>query len=307
MGNTQPFISIGLPVHNGENVLERALDSLLAQDYDNFELIISDNASTDRTPEICLEYAACDPRVRYERSDEFIWATGNFNRAFGFCRGEFFMFASHNQCWKPDFIRRCLEGFKASGRLVLVSTMCESVDPLHEEVLFVDRGFSTVGLSPAKRLICYKSEIHTGRHIGGMFYGIYKTDAIRRAMPMRQVIANDQLFLTQLCLEGEFLTIPETLMLKRAGGMSKSIRCIAEGEEITNIFLIAFPYLVREALLQKMIFQACQLNMRDKIALSIWSWGDYFHLWIRFRYRAVRDSLRSLLTDRFARSEAVRG
>jgi glycosyltransferase involved in cell wall biosynthesis len=63
-----PRVRIGLPAYNGERHLPAALDSLLAQTYGDFELIISDNASTDRTEEICREYAARDSRIRYHRS-----------------------------------------------------------------------------------------------------------------------------------------------------------------------------------------------------------------------------------------------
>src|SRR5262245_47250916 len=65
-----PRLSIGIPVYNGENFLAQTLDSLLAQTFRDFEIVISDNASTDRTPEICRAYARCDPRVRYVRNHE---------------------------------------------------------------------------------------------------------------------------------------------------------------------------------------------------------------------------------------------
>ena len=77
-----PRVSIGLPVYNGENFLEEAVESLLAQTFEDFELIISDNASTDRTKAICQAYAAQDDRVRYFRNHENIGASGNFTRVF---------------------------------------------------------------------------------------------------------------------------------------------------------------------------------------------------------------------------------
>lgn len=72
----EPLISIGLPVYNGERHIRQALDSLLAQNYGDFELIISDNASTDETQQICLEYAARDERIRYYRNERDMGGAG---------------------------------------------------------------------------------------------------------------------------------------------------------------------------------------------------------------------------------------
>ena len=83
----RPLVSIGMPVYNGERYLEKSLVALLDQDYGNFELIISDNASTDRTPEICRAFVAKDGRVSYSRNDTNIGAVKNFNRAFELSSG----------------------------------------------------------------------------------------------------------------------------------------------------------------------------------------------------------------------------
>src|SRR3954470_9957348 len=78
----EPLITIGLPCYNSEKYLVQSIESLLSQTYGNFVLIISDNASTDRTEEICRRYAAADARVRYVRNPVNIGMSGNFNRVF---------------------------------------------------------------------------------------------------------------------------------------------------------------------------------------------------------------------------------
>src|SRR2546425_9420098 len=89
-----PQVSVGLPVYNGERYLAEALDSLLTQSYEDFELIICDNASTDRTGEIARSYAAKDKRVRYARNDKNLGAGGNFRRGFALASGEYFRWAA---------------------------------------------------------------------------------------------------------------------------------------------------------------------------------------------------------------------
>src|SRR5260370_23324994 len=124
-----PRVSVGLPVFNGERYLARALGCLLAQDYQDFELIVSDNASTDATESICREYAARDPRLRYHRNETNIGASPNYNRVFGLARGEFFKWASHDDECHPSLVRRCLEKFEhAPAAAVLVFPRAEMID-----------------------------------------------------------------------------------------------------------------------------------------------------------------------------------
>jgi glycosyltransferase involved in cell wall biosynthesis len=104
MNFSSPVVSIGLPVYNGERYLVAALDSLLGQTFGEFELIVSDNASTDRTGEICREYANRDSRVRYFRQANNIGALNNFRFVFEESRGEFFLWAACDDLWSPDFV-----------------------------------------------------------------------------------------------------------------------------------------------------------------------------------------------------------
>ena len=120
MSNTSlPLVSIGIPVYNGGRYLEGALDSLLGQDYANLEFVISDNGSTDETPEICRAYAAQDSRLTYHRSEENHGSIWNFNRVFELSRGEFFMWAAADDRRSPDYITRCAEFLSRNPEAVL--------------------------------------------------------------------------------------------------------------------------------------------------------------------------------------------
>ena len=275
MTDDEPLVSIGMPVYNGEHFIRRALDSLLAQDYENFELVISDNASTDGMQEICVEYAVRDERIRYYRNERNMGAAWNFNRVFELSSGEYFMWATHDDYWDPRYLRCCLEAFDTSEAIVLVGAVCESVDPETEELRFTDEGFSTIGLSPRERFMRYKSTVHAGRHIGGIFYGVYKRSALREVMPMRKVIATDHLVLAELCFQGEFVTVQEKLMVKRWGGASTSHRNNARALGISNPLFIKYPYFVREVLLQRIISQTDRLTLLEKIRLARWSLSNY--------------------------------
>src|SRR5438128_500699 len=99
MASQGPLVSIGLPVYNGAAHLSEALDSLLAQDYERIELVISDNASTDDTPTICQKYAAIDSRIRYYRKETTSAVIPNFRRALDLSSGDYFVWAAHDDTW----------------------------------------------------------------------------------------------------------------------------------------------------------------------------------------------------------------
>src|SRR5512141_2931759 len=106
---TSPRISIGLPVYNGEKYLELTIKSILAQSFTDFELIIADNASTDRTQEICQIYAARDRRIRYLRNEQNLGAAPNHNRVFQLSSGEYFKWSGYDDLIKPDFLAKCID------------------------------------------------------------------------------------------------------------------------------------------------------------------------------------------------------
>ena len=108
LDSNKPLVSIGMPVFNGEEYIRGALDSLLAQSFGNFELIISDNASTDKTGKICQEYAALDKRIRYIRQRENVGAIQNFRIVLEQAQGEFFMWAAHDDRWDKHFIEKLI-------------------------------------------------------------------------------------------------------------------------------------------------------------------------------------------------------
>ncbi len=109
MRNSLPYVSIGLPVYDGERFLAETLDSLLAQTFEDLELIISDNASTDRTQEICKDYLAKDRRIRYYRNDQNLGAARNYNRVFELSTGKYFKWAAHDDLCASALTERCVE------------------------------------------------------------------------------------------------------------------------------------------------------------------------------------------------------
>lgn len=123
-----PDVSVCLPVYNGELYISDAIASVLQQSFENFELIISDNASTDGTAEICHEFIDRDNRVRYFRSDVNGGLALNHNRAFKLAIGRFLMWFGHDDLLEKGYIRRCLESLERDPGLVLCLTNTKHID-----------------------------------------------------------------------------------------------------------------------------------------------------------------------------------
>ncbi len=108
-----PKVTIGLPVYNGGQALSQAIKSILAQDFGDFELIISDNCSTDNTEEICCGYADNDDRIYYTRTTHNHGLAASFSNLVGLARSEFFIFAQHDNTFDHKYITTCLKAFEA--------------------------------------------------------------------------------------------------------------------------------------------------------------------------------------------------
>src|SRR5713101_1415350 len=117
-----------MPLRNAERHLTEAFDSLLAQEYQNLELIVSDNASTDATESICRAYAAHDKRIRYHRAGTNLGAVRNFNRVFELAQGEYFMWAAHDDLRAPGFVSCGVAALESHPDAVLCCTDVGFID-----------------------------------------------------------------------------------------------------------------------------------------------------------------------------------
>ena len=148
-----PRVCIGLPVYNGERFLAGAIASILAQTYTDFELIICDNASTDRTGEICRGFARKDARVRYHRQPRNLGATANFNHCFELASGAYFKWAADGDVLEPRFLEACVEALDDDPGAVLSQSLVKVVDEADRLVEIYDHSaYGTSSPRPSERL-----------------------------------------------------------------------------------------------------------------------------------------------------------
>jgi len=205
------MVSIGLPVYNGEDFLRKAVDSILSQSFTNFELTISDNGSTDSTPEISREYAEADERVRYLRYRQNRGAAWNFNNAFSQARGKYFQWAAHDDLYDPRFLQFAVDVLEARPEVVLCFAGTDFIDEAGQTLRSYTFPVDINNASLAERFLVYAA----GAHIVHEIFGLIRTEVLRDSPLIGSYAGSDKPLLGFLALRGEFYQIPETLFYHR--------------------------------------------------------------------------------------------
>lgn len=205
------MVSVALPVFNGARYLEEALDSLLAQTFEDFELLIADNASTDDTPTIAAEYAARDPRIRYHRNAENIGAARNFNLAFSLTSGRYFKWAAHDDLIHPELLARCVEALERDSGAVLAFPRARRIDAHGEPIEEYSPGLPTDSERCAVRL-----EALLTRYNCYQTFGVIRREALRQTDLIGTHFCGDRVLLARLGLLGRFIELPDVLFMPRS-------------------------------------------------------------------------------------------
>lgn len=221
MDRSRPEVSIGMPVYNGERFIREALDSLLAQTFKDFELIISDNASTDATESICRNYAEQDSRIRYIRQQENIGALPNFQFVLNEASGEYFMWAACDDKWDRDWIKSLRSALESSGTGAAFGKLMhidENAMPLKH--LANGRTFDFSG-SPLGRRVHYFIEFERyGK--ANPIYSLFRRSVLR-GLEMA-AYAVDFHIVFNILLNTEIIPVPNTVLYKRVHATSGGSR-----------------------------------------------------------------------------------
>ena len=208
--NTVPRLSIGLPVYNGENYLAESIDALLGQTYDNFELLISDNASTDETARICARYQAQDPRVRYFRQAYNVGCAPNHNILVSQAKGELFKWAAHDDLYACDLLERCVDALDKYQHAVLAQSYTALVDGSGTVTMTVKYALNTASSSAPER---FRSVLFDpGGDDGG---AVIRTPVLRQTALTGSYYRADRTLVAELALYGPFYQVPDWLYFRR--------------------------------------------------------------------------------------------
>jgi glycosyltransferase involved in cell wall biosynthesis len=206
-----PTLSIGMPVYNSADYLRDAVESILAQSFADFELIISDNASTDGTADVARELAERDPRVRYRRNATNVGLSGNWNLLVPLARGRLFKWAAGDDLLLPGFLERCVAAVDADPAVVLAYARAQFVDANGSALDLFDPGWHVVSERPSERLGFAIEAVHFVNPL----HGVVRTDSLRRTRLIPAYPAGDYRLMAELTLLGKIVEIPEPLFVRR--------------------------------------------------------------------------------------------
>lgn len=212
MPQNQPLVSIGIPVYNGERYLEQTIDSILAQTYSNFELIISDNGSIDRTQEICEKYVSKDKRIKYHRNEKNLGAAPNYNLVFELSSGKYFKWADYDDLLAPEFISKCVDVLNNYPDAAVCFPKAKLID---ENGRIVDDYEPLPDTSSPQPHVRFRNLILAPDHHAIQASGLMRSDLVGRSVLHGSYSSSDEVFLASYALLGNFLEIPEQLIYVR--------------------------------------------------------------------------------------------
>ena len=253
-------LSIGMPVYNGELFIERAIESILAQTFTDFELIISDNASTDSTQEICQNFSKKDDRIRIFKQEKNIGVHRNFYFLLSQARGEYFAWAAVDDYLDKDFMEKNLKVLESNnsivssiGKIIPYGTESLNIDPK-----LIDTSNYPKFLKNYVKRGRHKKMMDTGPISGdintkirnllkitkalGRWYGVHRTEQLKQCIIKKPFINVEVAVFLNLLRLGDFYEESSTTLYEFDEGVSsRGIINMAKNSG-HNLFEIIFPF-----------------------------------------------------------------
>jgi glycosyltransferase involved in cell wall biosynthesis len=206
-----PKVGIGMPVYNGADYLRDAIESVLNQTFEDFELLICDNASTDKTPEICLEYAEKDSRVRYLRNRVNLGGGPNHRRVFELSRGKYYRLFHHDDAMHPELLARCVEVLDANPEVVCAFPSAVRIGPDGKVNGHYPPRPAFESDDPMVR--AWEALRFAGEPLA--LFGLVRSEIMEKIDLPGSSPSADRVWVAELAMHGPFREVPEPLFLHR--------------------------------------------------------------------------------------------
>ena len=289
-----PLVSIAIAAYNSGHLIGRTLDSLLRQRVDDFEIIISDDASSDAMRQVCERYAAADPRIRYSRNERRLGLGGNCSRVLAATRGEFVILAGHDDLYEPAFLERLLAEMRRTPSLSIAACRVDLIDADDVVVRKMSQHFASEAASSPLR----RAHRMLWRGYGNLMTGMYRREHVMRTWLYRPAWrdeweAIDLLFLFEMAIQGGVVSIPDVLLHKRIGGTSSTPprRTPVDAVALRAAIARAYAARIRRSALTRVDKTLLYASLTARSLVSLWEWKGYF----AYTLLAVLDPKRRVL------------
>lgn len=209
---SRPKLTLALPVYNGANYIRDALDSILAQTFRDFELIICDNASQDETCAIVESYAAQDDRIRLIRNPKNLGAFANYNLGFEEARGEYLKWCAHDDTLSPNFLAECIAELDANPDVALAFGSTKGISPANQIIEPV--GAETPSLDDDNPAARFKQAIDLSGTCFPIF-GVFRRANLARSTLHRPYYSSDRALIVEAALMGKFRRVESAVFYNR--------------------------------------------------------------------------------------------
>ena len=253
--NVPSKVTLGMPVYNGEKFLRGRLDSLLSQTFTDFELIISDNASTDSTSLICEEYAKKDKRIKYIRQKKNMGVTWNFNFVLRESKSEFFAWVASDDIMSEDFIEENLKILESNNTFVASISKITSYDSPADDFKsnqidatfknFIKKlrcNFKTVDVLQISGTYENRTRTYLKKSTCKVMYSLIRTDKLQQSIVDEIFLGNEWALFLCLLKHGDLHVIDKVLMHEFESGISGRGIISVTKQYNQNMFAIIFPW-----------------------------------------------------------------
>ena len=275
MSNKQPLVSIGLPVYNGENFVAEAIQCVLSQTFTDWELIISDNASTDRTVSICREFADKDSRIRVYENERNLGVSPNHNRVFQLSHGPYFMWIAHDDLIGAEFIESCLEVLETDDQAILAFPKLVHVDSQGRPLRRQSSDLSILGSTPESRVIELMKLTARSWDIAWVQYGLIRRSVLQQTPLMGLYNGDDQVLLLDLAVRGQFRQVDKELFFRREHAAASTLIRGWTAKEMAT-----FAYADDK---RTLVLPNCNL-LKEHL---VWLWNSSIPFWGKLRCAAA--------------------
>ncbi len=241
----RPLVSVGIPVYNAAEWLGETIQSILDQTLTDFELILADNASTDGSARLCLDYAERDHRIRYFRNSQNLGAPANYNLCFEHATGKYFKWNSASDPCRPRLLETCVAVLESRPDVSLAYPRTELLyeDGRREAV---EENLALDSDRPSERHRQYIDNVGLNHAMNG----VMRTADLARTALHEPFYSSDICLMAEMTLMGKFYQVPEWLFVRRVTPRTAS--AMATEEDLQRYF--------DPELKSKMLFQDLKLH-----------------------------------------------
>ncbi len=263
MKSNIPLVTIAIPTYNRASLLARSISSAQQQTYQNVEIVISDNGSSDDTESLCRDLAAQDSRIRYLRQIKQISGAENFNSLLSQAGGAYFMWLGDDDWIDVNYVESCLSSLLKDSSLAFVSG-----HPLYYKASvrqYIGRIFDVVHKSAKHRIVSYLFRVTDN----GVFYGLFRRESIQ-GLQLSEKLAGDWYFLCDVLISGGFRMIADTHVHRELGGASESYEKLTKLYRLPSAARLIPSYYAAQAFRQHMVESPRFSSLRMRGVWSAW-------------------------------------